>query len=132
MNIFKFAKLAYTSIHESFAPSRKATSREVRVNGIRCVGAGIACLTLAGMLMYWMAGVLKIQSSVAGLPVMFAYFLILIGGYRFATGKNESAGFLETHSISLVRIFFGMLGVIAATIISMLILIPLFWLFSKK
>ena len=89
----------------SFSPKRGASSRDIRVNGALCVGAGfVVLLTAVGVMLVvpprWSAHVLLV-------PSLIVYATWLIGGYRLVFGASaDSVG-------SWVRIIFGIVFIVA-------------------
>ena len=103
--IFKFGGQALDAVSESFSPSRGATARMIRRNGLACLGVGLVCFALGGALIYTLR-----SATVAMLPIMLAYAFMVVGAYRAILGKTPEPA--HSGEISLKRIAFGITTVV--------------------
>lgn len=106
-------RLARDALLETFRPAEDASAREIRVNGAVCVGLGLLLFLAGGALMFALQGhaapSLAIKIGVA--PLLVAYALLIVGGYRVLTGR-EPADEASSTLASLRRIAVGVAAVV--------------------
>lgn len=80
-----------------------ASTKEIRLNGLKCVGMGLFCFALCLVPMLFLSADAAIKAMF--LPSLLGYSFILVGGYRLVFGK---AGAQDPYdAFSFVRILFG-------------------------
>jgi hypothetical protein len=103
MNIVQLATTVLDGVRDSFSLKAGVTKREIRMNGAICVAVGFALFFVAGGLLFAMPS----DPRVAMLPVLGAYALWIVGGYRLVFAASEDS------TNSLVRVLFGVVFIAA-------------------
>ncbi len=96
-------------VSESFSPDPAASAREVRINGVIAVAAGIACFAFAGLTLLLLHDQ-KLALKAGFAPAMAGYAFSLVGGYRLVFGAIAKADPYEV--MSFTRIAFGVVWVV--------------------
>ena len=122
MNLRSFVSTANTALYSAtnfFSIPTGATTKEIRINGVKCIGAGVVCfvLSLAVMLL---VGVEQ-GPKAALLPNLMGYGFLLVGGYRLVYGKGTERA--PDDVFSFTRILFGVGWIVAVFGIPLLLLI---------
>jgi hypothetical protein len=108
LTIPRTAQRALDAVTESFSPDQGASPRRVRINGAICISVGIVCFAATGMGL-WLAPTVP---TLLLLPAVLAYAFMIVGSYRLITGKTPTP--MHAGEVSLNRVLFGIVSVIAA------------------
>lgn len=106
-NLFTVSSRILHAVSESFAPSTGSTAKQVRINGAISLAAAFGCLLIGGLVIYFAEPHYGLR--LAFIPVIAAYALIIVGGYRLVYGQSAKASPYEVASFH--RILFGVVWV---------------------
>lgn len=99
-------QFALDVVRDTIAPPCEATSRSIRRNGLLCILLGVVCFGITAGL----AVLFPKVPPILLIPVMLAYALFAVGGYRMIRGKEPSP--LHTAEISFDRVFLGIASIL--------------------
>src|ERR1019366_4437306 len=88
MDLRSFVSTANSALYTAtnyFSIPSGATSKEIRISGVKCIGTGIVCFLVAMVIMF--VGGIEHGAGVSLLPNLMGYGFILVGGYRLVFGK---------------------------------------------
>jgi hypothetical protein len=127
-----FPKKEHGAVH-ILRPAADASAREVRVNGAACVRLGLLLFVAGGALMFILerhaAPSMAVKIGVA--PLLVAYALVIVGGYRVLTGR-EPADESSSTMASSRRIAVGVVAVVLAMTVLFLLLLLGGWALGLK
>jgi len=108
-------RFAQSALLGTFRPDANASTRQIRVHGAVCVGLGLLLFLAAGALMFIFErhAAPSMAMKLAMAPLLVAYALVIVGGYRVLTGR-EPADEASTAGASIRRIAVGVLAVVLA------------------
>jgi hypothetical protein len=109
---------ALDAVSDSFAPTRGASSSQIRRNGLLCLGIGIVCFVLTCGLIF----VAPTQPMLALLPVFLAYAFMVVGAYRAVFGKTPEPAHPGELSFQRVAFAVGTIVVVFAAIFGLMFL----------
>jgi hypothetical protein len=121
MDLRSFVSTANSALYTAtnyFSIPSGATSKEIRISGVKCIGTGIVCFLVAMVIMF--VGGIEHGAGVSLLPNLMGYGFILVGGYRLVFGKGTERA--PDDIFSLTRIVFGVSWVVAIFGIPMLLI----------
>ena len=125
--IFKFGRQALDAVSETFAPSKAATTPQIRKNGLACIGIGVLCFVASGALIAVFP-----KSSIVLLPVLMAYAFIIVGAYRVVMGKNPEPAYPGELSVQRVAFGVGTIVFLFGTLMGLAYLGEFLYAFLKK
>ncbi len=126
--ILRSGSKALDAVSESFSPSRDATSAQIRLNGLLCLGIGLICFVTGGSLIF----AFPTQPVVAMLPAMLSYAFMVVGGYRAVLGKTPEPSY--PGEVSFKRVVFGvgtMIAVVGA-LLGLVFFVSFIYEFSQR
>jgi hypothetical protein len=108
----RYGSYSLRVVSETFAPPKGSTSRQVRINGIMCIGVAFGLLALTGLIVLLISRITHaaFEPAILVLPAMFSEASLIVGGYRLVFGMSAKAD--DSLLMSLARVAFGVTWIV--------------------